>query len=60
MKDQKLKTARSWAIKESFRDPWSYARIGWAKRHFKKWYFWATHSRLDSVQEDLLNISFRW
>ena len=44
-----LKTGRSWAIKESLRDLWSYKRKGWALRHWKHWDFWATHSRLKSV-----------
>jgi transposase len=46
-----LKTARAWALKESFRDLWGYKRAGWAIRHFKKWFFWATHSRLKPVIE---------
>jgi len=41
-----LKTGRAWAIKESLRDLWDYRRRGWALRHWKHWYFWATHSRL--------------
>jgi transposase len=44
-----LKTARAWAIKESLRDLWSYRRRGWAMRHWTRWYFWATHSRLQPV-----------
>jgi transposase len=44
-----LKTARAWAIKESLRHFWSYLRRGWAAKHFKRWYFWATHSRLQPV-----------
>jgi transposase len=44
-----LKTGRAWAIKESLRDLWSYRRKGWARRHWKEWYFWATHSRLTPV-----------
>jgi len=36
-----LKTARAWAIKESFRDLWGYQRVGWAIRHFKAWFYWA-------------------
>jgi transposase len=51
LKEMNLKTARAWAIKESFRDLWSYTHRGWAYRHFKKWYFWATHSRLEPVIE---------
>jgi transposase len=44
-----LKTGRAWAIKESLRDLWGYQRKGWALRHWKRWYFWATHSRLDPM-----------
>jgi transposase len=44
-----LKTGRAWAIKEALRDLWGYQRKGWALRHWKHWYFWATHSRLDPV-----------
>ena len=44
-----LKTGRAWAIKESLRDLWEYRRKGWALRHWRHWYFWATHSRLPPV-----------
>ncbi len=46
-----LKTGRAWAIKESLRHFWSYLRRGWALRHWRRWYFWATHSRLQPVIE---------
>lgn len=46
-----LKTARAWAIKESLRHLWSYQRRGWGAKHFKRWYFWATHSRLKPIIE---------
>jgi transposase len=49
LKALNLKTSRAWAIKESLRELWSYERKGWAKRFWKKWYFWATHSRLGPV-----------
>jgi transposase len=44
-----LKTARAWALKESLRDLWCYHRRGWSERHWRRWYFWATHSRLPPV-----------
>jgi transposase len=44
-----LKTGRAWAIKEALRDLWGYQRKGWALRHWKRWYFWASHSRLEPV-----------
>ncbi|MCR4311988.1 MAG: ISL3 family transposase [Candidatus Uhrbacteria bacterium] len=44
-----LKVGRAWALKESFRGFWEYAR-GWsALRFFKRWYFHATHSRLQPM-----------
>jgi transposase len=45
-----LKTGRAWAIKESLRDLWRYQRLGWARRHWQEWYFWATHARLKPVR----------
>jgi transposase len=44
-----LRTGRAWAIKESLRHFWSYQRRGWAAKHWRRWYFWATHSRLQPV-----------
>jgi transposase len=44
-----LQTGRAWAIKESLRHLWSYQRKGWAQRFWRRWYFWATHSRLKPV-----------
>lgn len=44
-----LKTGRAWAIKESLRRLWNYHRLGWAEKHWRQWYFWATHSRLKPV-----------
>lgn len=49
LKSLHLKTGRAWAIKESLRDLWKYQRKGWAMRHWKAWYFWATHSALKPV-----------
>jgi transposase len=49
LKTSKLQTARSWAIKESLRVLWSYQRKVGAQRFWARWYFWATHSRLQPV-----------
>jgi transposase len=51
LRELHLKTGRAWAIKESLRDLWEYRRRGWALRHWRHWYFWATHSRLTPVIE---------
>jgi transposase len=46
-----LKTARAWALKENLRHLWHYKRLSAAKSHWKSWYFWATHCRLEPVVE---------
>ncbi len=46
-----LKVARAWGIKEMFSRIWGYVYEGAARRYFKKWYWWATHSRLKPVVE---------
>jgi len=49
IRDSNLKTARAWALKESLREWWSYRSLGWAKRFWQRWHFWATHSRLQPM-----------
>lgn len=44
-----LGVSRAWAIKENLRHLWDYASQIWARKFFKRWYFWATHSRLAPV-----------
>lgn len=45
-----LKVGRAWAIKESLRALWDYSSLGWAKRFFAAWFWWATHARLAPVR----------
>ena len=44
-----LKTGRAYAIKEALRQLWSYTSATWALKFWKRWYFWATHSRLPAI-----------
>ena len=46
-----LKVGKAWAIKESLRELWEYRHSGLAHRFFKKWYAWASHSRLEPVKK---------
>jgi transposase len=46
-----LKTAKAWALKENLRRMWRYKRVSAARSHWKSWYFWATHCRLDPVKK---------
>ena len=49
LKDLELKTSRAWAIKEQFNWFWGYTYSKNAKKHFRKWYGWATRSRLKPI-----------
>ena len=49
LRNSDLTTARAWAIKEDLRWLWDYIRRGWAEKHWQRWYFWATHSRIQPV-----------
>lgn len=51
LRDSDLKTARAWAIKENIRHLWRYKSQAWAEKLWKKWYFWATHSRLEPIKK---------
>lgn len=60
-----LRCNRAYLLKESFREFWNYQHQGWARRFLKKWFWWATHSRLEPMrdfawmlrrhEEDILN-----
>jgi len=49
LKLDSLKVGRAWAIKEAFADLWDYRYAASAKKFFDRWYFWATHSRLEPI-----------
>jgi transposase len=45
-----LKINRAYLLKEAFRNFWSYSKPGWAEKYLKKWFWWATHSRLKPLR----------
>lgn len=49
LKNQELKTARAWAIKENFRWFWSNCYLGNARKYFRKWFAWASRCRLPPI-----------
>jgi transposase len=51
LRDSTLKVARAWALKETITALWDYRYAGAARRFFRRWYFWATHSRLPPMAE---------
>ena len=51
LKATNLKTSRAWAIREQALRLWDYSSESWARKHFRQWYYWATHSRLKPMIE---------
>lgn len=51
LKASNLKTARAWAIKESLRDLWRSESRAEVETFWRRWYFWASHSRLQPVKK---------
>ena len=46
-----LRSSRARLLKDMFREFWDYQRRGWAQRFLKKWFWWATHSRLEPMRD---------
>ncbi len=51
VKEQDLNTVRAYHIKLALQRLWDYKYTAAASKYLKKWYFWATHSRLEPVVE---------
>lgn len=48
---QALKVGRAWALKEALRRLWHYVYPASGRKFWKRWYFWATHSRLEPIRK---------
>ena len=46
-----LRSSRARLLKDTLREFWNYTRKGWANRFLKKWFWWATHSRLEPMRD---------
>jgi transposase len=46
-----LKVCRAWAIKENLRHLWDYRYEAPMRNYFKRWYFWASHSRMEPIKK---------
>jgi len=49
IKSKDLKVCRAWGIKENLRHLWDYRHEVPMRHYFKRWYFWASHSRLSPI-----------
>jgi transposase len=54
-----LKTVRAYRIRLAFQEFWLQPPQ-LAERFLKKWYFWATHSRLEPIKESAYTIKRHW
>lgn len=59
VKKLNLKTARAYHIRMNFQEFWSQPLTA-AETFLKKWYFWATHSRLDPIKEAAYTMKRHW
>ena len=46
LRRKKLKTARAWMLKETLRHLWDFRSPSRAAGYWRRWYYWASHSRL--------------
>ena len=56
----RLKTSRAYEIKLALRDFWDIKDRVLAGLYLKKWYYWATHSRLPPVIEKAKTVKNHW
>jgi transposase len=55
-----LKTARAYQIRLAFQDLYSQPSVQAGASYLKKWYFWATHSRIEPVIDAARTVKRRW
>ncbi len=60
LKDMHLKTSRAHDLKLSLRDFWNIRDPILAELYLRKWYFWATHSRLAPVIDKAKTVKHHW
>jgi transposase len=51
LRAKNLRTGRAWSIKENIRHLWTIVKEEDMRAYFKRWYFWATHSRLEPIKK---------
>ena len=55
-----LKTVRAYHIRENFQEIYKEETQEGFERALKKWYFWATHSRIEEIKEAAKTIKCHW
>jgi transposase len=59
LKDLNLKTMRAYQIRLNFQELWVQP-FHQAEHFLKKWYYWATHSRLEPIKEAAYTVKRHW
>ena len=59
VKKLNLKTARAYHVRLNFQEFWNQP-LQEAETFLKKWYFWATHSRLEPIKEAAYTMKRHW
>jgi transposase len=59
LKDLNLKTMRAYQIRLNFQEFWNQP-LELAEGFLKKWYYWATHSRIEPIKEAAYTIKRHW
>jgi transposase len=59
VKKLNLKTARAYHIRMNFQEFWNQPQQS-AEAFLKKWYFWATHSRLEPIKDAAYTMRRHW
>jgi transposase len=55
-----LKTVRAYHVRENFQEIYKEETQEGFERALKKWYFWATHSRIEEIKEAAKTIKRHW
>jgi transposase len=59
LKDRKLKTVRAYHLRLTFQEFWTQP-VEQAEGFLRRWFFWATHSRLQPMREAAYTIKCHW
>jgi len=60
LKNMNLKTSRAYNLKLSLQMLWSFESQEYAETYFKRWYFWATHSKLEPMIKVAKTLKSHW
>lgn len=60
LKDLDLKTVRAYHLKVALQRLWTYKRRDFAEAYLKRWFWWATHSRIPQMRAVAHTIKRHW